>query len=150
NPIEVLRKVADETPKPIREQNSDIPAWLEAIVNKLMAKDPADRFASAADVASLLGRCLAHVQQPAAVLLPSIPGASPTPRRRRWEWAAAILPILAGIFVISEGTGYTQIVQTLATILRFKTDEGTLVVEVDDPNIKVTLDDKDLVITGAG
>jgi len=149
NPIEVLRKVADETPKPIREQNPEIPAWLEAIVNKLMAKEPANRFASAGDVASLLGRCLAHVQQPAAVPLPAIAGVPPT-RRSRWHWAAAVLPILAGLFVVTEATGYTQIVQAVATILRFKTDEGTLVVEVDDPNIKVTLDGKDLVITGAG
>src|SRR3954466_681058 len=36
--LEVLRKVSEDTPKPIRDLNPDIPAWLEAIVMKLMAK----------------------------------------------------------------------------------------------------------------
>src|SRR5205823_5079493 len=55
--LELLRKVCDDTPTPIRALNPDVPAWLEAIVSKLMAKDPAERFGSAAEVADLLGRC---------------------------------------------------------------------------------------------
>jgi hypothetical protein len=127
-----------------------------AIATKLMAKDPAQRFQSAAEVAELLERCLAHVQSPNTVALPFVmtrlSGSLRTSPRRRAinRWAALVLPILAGLFVVSEGTGATHIVKSLGTILRFRTAEGTLVVEVDDPAVKVSLDDKDLVITGAG
>ena len=54
--LAVLRRVEECRPRPIREVNPDIPAWLAGIVGKLHAKDPADRFQSAAEVAALAGR----------------------------------------------------------------------------------------------
>ena len=66
----VLKRVCEETPTPIREINPEIPDWLVAVIDKLHAKDPAERFQSAAEVAELLGRHLAHVQQPSVVPLP--------------------------------------------------------------------------------
>jgi serine/threonine protein kinase/type II secretory pathway component GspD/PulD (secretin) len=149
--LDVLRKVGEQQPQPIREVNYEIPTWLEAIVVKLMAKDPSQRFASAAEVAELLERCLAHVQNPSAEPLPaSIPHVAAIRRSALSRWAALLLPILAGLFVVTEATGTTHMMKALGTILRFKTPEGTLVVEIDDPAVKVTLDDRDLVITGAG
>ena len=41
----VIRRVCDERPRPLREINPDVPAWLAAIVAKLHAKDPSKRFA---------------------------------------------------------------------------------------------------------
>ena len=38
----------------------------------------------------------------------------------------------------------------MATVLRLKTPEGTLVIETDDPNVAIKLDGSELVITGAG
>lgn len=66
----VLRRVSDHDPRPIREINPDIPDWLEAIVTKLLAKDPAARFQSAAEVADLLTRCLAYVEDPDRLTVP--------------------------------------------------------------------------------
>ena len=57
----VLRRVADETPHPIRDSNSDIPQWLTAVVDRLHAKQPEQRFQSAHDVAELLARYLAEL-----------------------------------------------------------------------------------------
>ncbi len=68
--VAVLRRVSDDTPRPIRAINPDVPEWLETITNKLHSKDPAERFQSAGEVADLLSRCLAHVQEPLAVPLP--------------------------------------------------------------------------------
>ena len=65
--VSVLRQVSDQTPAPVREFNPDAPAWLEAIIDRLMAKNPADRFQSAAEVASLLEGCLMHLRQPTTV-----------------------------------------------------------------------------------
>jgi serine/threonine protein kinase len=65
-----LRRVCDDTPRPIREINPEIPDFLCDVIAKLHAKDPADRFQNAAEVADLLGRHLAHLQQPATVPMP--------------------------------------------------------------------------------
>ncbi len=67
----VLKRVCEEDPRPIREVNSDIPDWLAAIVAKLMAKNAADRFQTASEVADLLGRHLAHLQEPSSAPLPA-------------------------------------------------------------------------------
>lgn len=67
----ILRRICEETPRPICEVNPDVPDWLGRIIARLHAKDPAARFRSAAEVADLLGSCLAHVQQPSAVALPA-------------------------------------------------------------------------------
>ncbi len=71
SPLAVLRRVCDDQPRPLRELNPDVPTWLEAIIARLMAKDPARRFQSATEVAQVLGACLAHVQQPLSVPLPA-------------------------------------------------------------------------------
>jgi serine/threonine protein kinase len=63
-----LRRVSDESPRPIQELNLELPDWFVAIVDKLQAKSAEDRFQSAGEVAELLAQCLAHVQQPTAVL----------------------------------------------------------------------------------
>jgi serine/threonine-protein kinase len=82
-PMAVLYGVCQEEPRPIQEINPEIPDWLVAIIHKLHAKRPADRFQSASDVADLLGQHLAHLQQPAAVPMPApvavfrLPAAAP-------------------------------------------------------------------------
>ena len=68
----VLKRVCEERPRPIREVNPDIPDWLAAIVVKLLAKAPAERFQNAAELADLLSQCLAHMQQPQQNSLPSL------------------------------------------------------------------------------
>lgn len=74
----VLKRVCHDAPRPIREVNSDIPDWLCAIVMKLLAKSPANRFQSAREVADLLERWLAHLQQPTIVAKPqAVEGLSP-------------------------------------------------------------------------
>jgi serine/threonine-protein kinase len=66
----VLRRVSDDQPRPVESLNADVPAWLASIIKKLHAKNPADRFQSATEVADLLAHCLAHVQQPLAHAVP--------------------------------------------------------------------------------
>ena len=60
----VLHRICRESPRPIQEINPEIPHWFSAIVARLHAKNPAKRFASAADVAELLQRHLARLQAP--------------------------------------------------------------------------------------
>ena len=48
--LAVLRRVEEDRTRPIREINPEIPEWLAAIIQRLHAKQPADRFQSAAEV----------------------------------------------------------------------------------------------------
>lgn len=90
----VMKRIADEEPNRIREINPTIPDWLCAIIAKLMAKRPADRFESAAEVAHLLEQCLAHVQQPdynplpreARLLMAKAPYSTAQRLRRGGNW----------------------------------------------------------------
>ena len=58
----ILRRITDTDPRPIREINLETPAWLCRLIEKLLAKSPADRIQTASETASLLQGCLAHVQ----------------------------------------------------------------------------------------
>ena len=77
-PLAVLRRVCDHQPRPLREINPEVPAWLEVIIARLTAKDPSRRYQTATEVAALLERCLAHVQQPLVSPLPAELGARTT------------------------------------------------------------------------
>src|SRR5262249_10004465 len=134
-----------------RELNPDIPEPLCRLIGRLQAKKPADRPASAQEVADLLAGLLADVQgqRPATS---SIGTAGPPARRRvvsfrRWQLAAAAVVLLAVGLGLGEATGVTDM---RGTVIRLFSPEGTLVVEVDDPGVSVTVDGADVVITGAG
>jgi serine/threonine-protein kinase len=77
--IDVLQRVSDEAPRPVREVNPDVPDWLAGIIARLHARDPSARFQSVAEVADLLGRWLAHLHSPTMCRGPSGRGRSPRP-----------------------------------------------------------------------
>src|SRR4051812_29968578 len=101
----VLKRVCEETPTPIRETNAEIPDWLVAIIDKLHAKGPAERFQTAKEVAELLGEHLADLQAgraagrkaavkssaTEAINRPLTGLGSPKSRRRGWIVAGAAL-----------------------------------------------------------
>jgi serine/threonine protein kinase len=62
--VEVIRRVSDGEPAPVRSLNPEAPDWLAEIVERLHAKAPADRFQSAGEVADLLEHHLARLQDP--------------------------------------------------------------------------------------
>jgi len=80
--ISVLKRVCHEEPRPVREANPDAPEWLAAIIAKLLAKDPAGRFQTAAEVAGVLGRRLAMLQRATAAAPPEAPDAAELLRKR--------------------------------------------------------------------
>ncbi len=69
--LATMRRITDEQPTPIRQLNPNIPDWLSNIILKLLSKNKQERYATAGQFADLLARCLAHVQQPESVPLPS-------------------------------------------------------------------------------
>ncbi len=157
--LAVLKRVAEDTPRPIREIIPEVPQWLCDIIARLQAKEAARRFQTAKEVADLLGRCLTELKQQGQVIsvgqAAGVPEARPPapsgrlPRgKRRWALAAVGVLLLLGGLSFTEATGVTKI---RATVIRIFTGDGTLIVEVNDPGVKVTIEgDGGLVITGAG
>jgi WD40 repeat protein len=110
NPLAILKRVCEDTPRPLREVNSEVPDGLAALIARLHAKDPAHRFASAAQVAALLSEHLARLQQAEAP--PPLPPAA-GPRRRRWLLAvAAAAGGLVGLGLLA-APGATRLAATL-------------------------------------
>jgi len=56
SPVSLALKHVDEPPRSLREANPDVPESLDALTAKLLAKDPQDRYASAAELADDLER----------------------------------------------------------------------------------------------
>jgi serine/threonine protein kinase len=77
--LAVLFNVCQQTPPPIQGINPAIPSWLCAVIAKLHARNPGDRFQSAAEVARLLGQYRAHLEQPRSVPAPAAPPPVPAP-----------------------------------------------------------------------
>ncbi|HZV07524.1 MAG TPA: protein kinase [Gemmataceae bacterium] len=152
NTAAVLRRVSDERPRPIREVNSDIPESVCQVIEHLHAKKPADRPASAKEVADLLSHLLADLNsgrsgKPSGSSVLQSPARPPRLARRPWLWAAAALVLLCAGLALGEASGVTDV---RGTVIRLFSPEGTLVLEVDDPGISVAVDGSDVVITGAG
>lgn len=115
----VLKRVCEETPRPIHECNPEIPAWLVGIIDKLLAKGPDDRYQSAVEVAELLRQSLAHLQQPNQVPLPKgahIAAAAPAARPATAAVSPAIKAQLAGPSRLLVATGILNWIGLLISI----------------------------------
>lgn len=129
----VLHRIANDTPTPVCEVNSDVPVWLGHIIRRLMSKRPEDRFESAAQVAAMLEGCLAHVQQPAAIRLP--------------ESVATLAPKIIrrppfGKFIAAAAFAFAFFFAGVVIVLEL--DKGTLTIEseADDIPIRIMQGDK--------
>ncbi len=162
--VAALRRVCDDVPRPIREVNPEIPEHLVSLIDRLLAKNPDERFQTAEEVAELLSRHLADLQHPTKSPSPD-PLANTVEARQRTEpsvrpawafcrswrrpWLVAglvLLAVLMGLGV-TEATGVTHFA---ATVIRIATGESTLVIKIDDPAISVTIEGEDILIQGAG
>ncbi len=129
--LAVLRRVCEDTPEPIGAINPDVPAWLAAIIARLHAKDPAQRIASAQELAQILERNLTELQRrvsdastPApGASAPGLPGLEPAtapparPGARLWRATGVALTALVGL-ALAEVAGVTDVANTIAAWLR--------------------------------
>jgi serine/threonine protein kinase/tetratricopeptide (TPR) repeat protein len=113
----VLKRVCDDTPRPIREINADIPGALATVVNRLLVKEPDGRFQTAAEVADLLHQHLAALDEPSPAPARVLAESDPPPRAKRrsrpprrtlipWVAAAAALLVVVGglgLFLLLHG-----------------------------------------------
>ena len=130
----VMRRITDEQPRSIREQNPLIPEWLERVVMRLLEKDRESRFQSAEALSQILEQCLAHVQKPATEPLPPVvaPKSSFFDRGRIRNWimggmASAFL-FFAGVFIVLE------------------TNKGTITIKSEADNVPIRIKRSDKVV----
>jgi serine/threonine-protein kinase len=104
----VMYRIINEDPVPLRRLNPGLPPGLDACLRKALAKDAARRYAKAADLArdlrrAALGRPLpTDSQAPATVKMPSRREVRPRASRRRplWPWILLGGGILTGLVLV--------------------------------------------------
>ena len=104
----IIHRVCETEPRTIQEINPDIAPWLVQFIRKLMAKEPNDRFESAAQVAELLECELAHLQNPSSSQVPNrewLRTLAPERRIEKSNWSARYLAT-AAIFAATIFGGY--------------------------------------------
>jgi serine/threonine protein kinase/formylglycine-generating enzyme required for sulfatase activity/uncharacterized membrane protein len=116
NTVAVLKRVAEDQPRAIREIIPEAPQWLCDIIAKLHAKNPDDRFQSAQEVADVLADCEAQLKANSKLKdFSRIPRSQPAAARSRsWKWVAAValvLPLLALALTTIPGITYRLLKQ---------------------------------------
>jgi serine/threonine protein kinase len=92
--LEKLLAHQDRTPPPLVQLRSDVPAALAHVVARMLAKDPADRPQSAAEVARLLAPFADASESPTPE--EEYPLALPVRERPRW-----MVPLLAAVLLLT-------------------------------------------------
>lgn len=118
SPVATALKHIHEEPLPPRQANGRVPASLEAIILKAMAKEPQQRWRSAAQMGQALADCLARSQEETTAMRavplastplttsPAHPPVAPPPAqrtRRSFPWG----PVMAGLGLAALVLGLT-------------------------------------------
>jgi WD40 repeat protein len=106
SPVAVLLAVSKDRPRPVQAVNPQVPDWLAEVIATLHAKDPADRFQSADEVAELLGQHLARLTSSSGVAVP--PTFTRRVRQARWRLAVAAAGGLLAMAGLVLGLAYTD------------------------------------------
>ncbi len=94
--LAVLKRVVDETPRPIREIIPETPQWLCDIITKLHAKNPDERYQSAREIADVLANCESQLKAQTELKDFSLIPQATTRTTGWWKWvaiAALALPL---------------------------------------------------------
>lgn len=133
--MSTLLAVAMDSPAPPSQLRPEVPSRLSDLIMKLLAKSPADRPASAGEVAEALQAMLPLAGGAEQTLVAQARTTVPT-KRKRWPLVAAA----AGLAALAVPLFFAP------TILRFATNQGDLIAEIDDENVEVVLKQGDLIV----
>ncbi len=92
---EIVDAALNQDPTPVQDLNPEAPATLAAIAQRALAKDPAQRFRSARQLAQALRLWMA--EQPATPAVPQLERSAP----RRWDRLALGVAALGGIGLVA-------------------------------------------------
>jgi serine/threonine protein kinase len=173
-----LRRIVDEQPAAMASLAPELPSWFSHIVERLLSKDPTQRFTSADELSQLLEQCLSHLQQPASVPLPASLVPHATRRRSMFNVTRkGVFAMLGTIGLILLGMVLWQATEAPDISGQWTSEEwGTVILEakqpgqyegtftgsgkdkqaIDAPDVKfsdfgtVTLDSKSGFVSGSG
>jgi hypothetical protein len=117
----LLLALATEQPKSVRELNPDVPPALADLIMRLLAKDPAQRPATAREVAETLS--VIDIDKPVVIKA----ARAPAPPRCRRRLAVAVA---GGALVLAA-------MLTVIVIRLGKPEEGTVTIETVDPDVEL-------------
>src|SRR5262249_45186266 len=121
-----LQKVTghlERPPRPLADLRDDVPAALAQVVERMLAKDPADRYQTPAEVAQALEPFAGYTRES---------------RKRRWPALAMATALALMISLISYFYG--------ATIIRIATNRGEIEIESNDPEVAILVNQQGLVL----
>ena len=166
--VAVLKRVAEDTPRPIQEIIAEVPDWMCQLIGHLHAKNPDERYNSASEVSELLAQCLADVQagRKPRIPAPSQQSGSPlatvvvrakaervSPGRTKRALHRPLAAVAIFVLLLIVGLGITEatgVTKLASTVIRWTTPDGILVIETDDPSVKIAIDGEEITIQGGG
>ena len=157
NTIAVLKRVVDDTPRPIKDIIPEVPEWMCELIGHLHAKNPDERYGTAKQVSDVLAQCVVDLQNGRQPQIPAPPTAetvlrpalsrqsrdTPPGRGRSLGRVALVALVLLVGLGLTELTGVTTLVSTINGMAM---SSDTLVVDVDAPDATVTVDGDVLTI----
>lgn len=142
----VLNRIGNDQPRELRSINSEIPPWLSSIVQRLLEKNPNNRYASAEAVAKELGARLIDLQDATITTTNRRTLSSgnwpPLGRLATIAGGAAIFALLAGLFLIQTDQGTIRIETNEDVTVPIRIRQGNeivqrLTVDSDGASIRV-------------
>ncbi len=121
--LDKIKAHAEQTAPPLADFRNDVPAEVEAILRKMIAKDPAERFQTPAEVVAALAACRSVTPKDSAMS-----GGGRRPRR---------LVGMAGMFLAAVAA---------AIIFYIQTNNGVVRIEVVDESLQVTLNGRTITM----
>ncbi len=128
----VLKRVAEDAPRPMREIIPEVPEWLARIVEKLHAKDADERFQSAREVSDVLADCEAQLKASSKLMdysrIPNSEIRRSARIGRKWKWVA-----VAVIAVVLVSVAAARLIPSVS---RFIDNRAELAFDLSDPDFE--------------
>lgn len=136
---------------PIQDFRSDIPDALAAVIQRVLAKNPADRFNTPAEVAAALLPYCGDARLSELLPLESLPDLPPAPEPAKEMAKEKGEPAASGYASFIVGACLFGILALLGALVFYvPTPQGTLRVQIDSPDIEAKLKGERIVFRQAG